>query len=76
MRTMEVVNGKLIIHLRPYESLIGLLKVKTMVKQVAIRDFPNMFVSLECWFDLSEMTSTELVYFPYGLVAIYNERRA
>ena len=74
-RTMTVEGSKLIIQLRPFESLTGLADFKTHVKTVTIHETASCH-----WFpvevELDECNMVKWLYFPHGSVAVYKERPA
>lgn len=71
-RTMTTDGARLIIHLRPFESLTGLASFKTHVKKVTIQDIPEGWSAIHA--ELDEPNRQKFLWFPYGSVAIYKER--
>jgi hypothetical protein len=73
-RTMTTDGARLIIHLRPFESLTGLASFKTHVKKVTIQEIPEGWSAIEA--ELDEYNRQKFIWFPHGSVAIYKERPA
>jgi hypothetical protein len=63
----------LVISFKPYESLRGFAEFKTHVKSVIIYDTPGWYAVVA---ELDEPNRQEFLWYPYGTVAIYEEKRA